>query len=269
MLGSTTRPSQEAIMGSADVQGTLWGAAPRDWADNEIMCAPFYEALFDAIGVGPGTRLLDLGCGAGTALELAVKRGATVSGLDASQGLLEFARSRLPEADLRQGELERLPYQDNSFDVVTAFNSVGFAADQVAALREAKRVAVSGGKVGIVVWGDPDRCETRTVLAAIGGLLPPPPAHAPGPGVPSTAEELMHAAGLDPEMTGEVDTPLIYADLAAAVRIQSSSGPARMAIDHAGETATREALAGAFATAQQPDGTYRHNNVFRYLVATA
>ena len=59
-------------MGSAAVQGRLWGAAARDWARlAEPSATPFYEAVFDAIGVGPGVALLDAGCGAGYALTLA------------------------------------------------------------------------------------------------------------------------------------------------------------------------------------------------------
>lgn len=254
-------------MGSSEVQGKLWGAAPSDWADNEAMCLPFYEALFDAARVRAGTRLLDAGCGAGTALQAAAHRGAIVAGIDASDGLLSLARARLPQVELRQGELEALPYPDGAFDVVTAFNSVGFAQDPVAALQEAKRVTRPGGTVGLVVWGDPARCELGSVLAAIGALLPPAP---PAPNVtPTSAEDQMRAAGLEPDRIGEVDTPLTYPDLPTAVRIQASSGPAQMAIEHAGQSAVREALAGAFAASRRADGTYHLDNVFRYLTATA
>ena len=71
-------------MGSAQVQGKLWGPGARDWAElNEPSCTPFYEAVFDAIAVGPGMVMLDAGCGGGFALQLAAKRGATVTGFDA------------------------------------------------------------------------------------------------------------------------------------------------------------------------------------------
>jgi len=253
-------------MGSSDVQGKFWGAAPRDWAENEEMCLPFYEALFEAAAVTAGTRLLDAGCGAGVALSVAAARGATASGIDASDGLLSVARERGPAADLRHGDLEALPYPEGAFDVVTAFNSVGFAADPVAALREAKRVTRPGGTVGLVVWGESDRCQLGTCLAAIGRLLPPAPADSAPPEV--TAEDQMRAAGLEPDRAGEVDTPLIYPDLPTAARIQTSSGPARMAIEHAGEAAVREALAGAFATYRRQDGSYHLDNVFRFLAAT-
>jgi len=86
---------------SADVNGRLWGERPRDWADlMEAMIRPLYGAAFDRIGIEKGTRYLDVGCGAGLAAQMAAQRGATVSGLDASQALLEIARARLPQSDL-------------------------------------------------------------------------------------------------------------------------------------------------------------------------
>jgi len=61
-------------MGSAEVQGKLWGPGARDWAElNEPCCVPFYEAVFDAIAVGPAMVMLDAGCGGGFALQLAAK----------------------------------------------------------------------------------------------------------------------------------------------------------------------------------------------------
>lgn len=260
-------------MGSAELQGKLWGPGARDWAElNEPACTPFYEAVFDAIGVRPGMTLLDAGCGGGFALQLAAKRGATVTGFDACAPLLDIARERVPAADIRQGDLESLPFAGHTFDAITAFNSVQFAADPAAALRELRRVAKPGASVAIVTWGAPERCQSRVILAAIGGLLPPPPPGAEGPfalSVPGKLEELAQAAGLTPQRAGDVPTPLIYPDLNTAVRTQLSSGPAQMAIQHAGEPATREALAAAFADSGQPDGSYRQDNVFRYLIAQA
>jgi hypothetical protein len=87
--------------------------------------------------------------------------------------------------------------------------------------------------------------------------------------VPGKLEELAEAAGLVPEQADEVSTPFIYPDLDTAVRTQLSSGPARLAIQHAGEPSTRKALAGAFAGSRQPDGSYRQDNSFRYLIARA
>src|ERR1700730_13808469 len=203
----STRPAATTwgggVMGSASVQGPLWGAAARDWSRLvEPAATPIYEAGFDTIGVGDGTALLDAGCGSGYALGLASARGATVSGLDASAGLLEVARERVADADLHEGDLEALPFADASFDAVTAFNSVQFAADPLAAVRELARVARGGAAVALVIWGAEELCESRVIIAAIGALLPPPPPGAGGPfalSEPGRLEALARAAGLSPE----------------------------------------------------------------------
>lgn len=260
-------------MGSAAVQGRLWGAAPDDWSElNEPLFAPLYEEVLDAVRVGAGTRLLDLGCGSGLAVRLAADRGALVSGLDASEGLLGVARARAPEADLRLGDLEDLPFGDDAFDAVTSFNAVQYAADPVAALREARRVARPGAPVVVVTWAEPDRCESRTVLAALGGLLPPPPPGAGGPfalSAPGRLEELVSAAGLRPARAAEAPVPFVFADLDVAVRAMLSAGPARIAVDHAGEEAAAEAIRTALAGAMRPGGGVRQENAFRYLIAEA
>jgi 2-polyprenyl-3-methyl-5-hydroxy-6-metoxy-1,4-benzoquinol methylase len=84
-------------MGSAEAQGRLWGADDRAWSElTEPHCAPLYETVFDTLEIGEDKSLSDAGCGAGLALQLAAKRGAVVSGLDASEALLEIARERNP-----------------------------------------------------------------------------------------------------------------------------------------------------------------------------
>ena len=259
-------------MGSGNEQATLWGPGARDWADyNEPMCTPFYEAVLDAAAVTHGTRLLDVGCGAGFALLLAARRGAIVSGIDATQELLDIARERVPEAQLKIGDLEDpLPFDDAAFDVVTAFNSVQYAADPVAAVKNLARVTRPGGCVAVLVWGPPEHCESGIMFQEFGKILPPPPAAAPGAVAWSedgSLQRLAEAAGLSSATVGDVANPLIYPDLATAVRTQLSSGPARKAIEYAGLAATRGALTRAFAGSRKPDGTYRQDNVFRYLIA--
>jgi SAM-dependent methyltransferase len=260
-------------MGTAEVQGALWGAAAQDWSELvEPMSVPLYEAVLDAVGVGSGTRLLDAGCGAGLALQLAHDRGALVSGFDASPGLLEVARRRLPHADLRQGDLEELPFASGAFDAVTAFNSVQYAADPVAAVRELARVAEVGAPVAVVTWAAPERCETAAVLAAVGSLLPPPPPGAGGPfalSEPGKLEELLAAGGLSPKHADEVAVAFVAPDLDTAVRGHLSSGPARRAIQVAGRDAVVAALRSALESSVRADGTSRHDNAFRYVVATA
>jgi SAM-dependent methyltransferase len=263
----------ERMMGSAGVQGALWGAAAEDWAElAEPLQVPFFEAALDAIGIGEGTRLLDAGCGSGLALMLASNLGAVVSGLDASAGLLAVARERLPGADLREGDLEALPFSDGSFDAVTAFNSMQYASDPTAALREVRRVAVPGAPVAITTWGAPEQCEMRAVLGAIGSLLPPPPPGAGGPfalAAPGALEGLVEGAGLTAGRIIDVPTPYTHADVETAVRSHLASGPARRAIERAGLEATREALSRVCETARREDGSVNFDNVFKIVIARA
>jgi len=259
-------------MGTGSEQARLWGPGARDWSDyNEPMCTPFYEAVLDATRVGSGTALLDVGCGGGFALLLAARRGATVTGLDITEPLLDIARERVPDAELHLGDLdEPLPFAEASFDVVTAFNAVQFTADPVATMKNMATVTRPGGLLAVLVWGPPETCESGAIFAELAPLLPPAPPSAPGSiawSQDGQLEELTRRAGLTAVEVIDVANPLIYPDLATAVRTQLSSGPARRAIDIAGLAATRGALTRAFAGSRRPEGDYRQDNVFRFVVA--
>jgi len=259
-------------MGTATIQGALWGARARDWATyGEGVSRPLFEAVLQQLRVGPGTRLLDVGCGAGLAAQLAAQRGAEVTGLDAAAALIEIARERVPAGDFRVGELEELPYPDHRFDAVTGFNAFQYAANPVTALAEARRVVRPEGQVVMAVWGQAEDCEMAPVLAAVGRLLPPPPPGAGGPfalSAPGRLEALMAQAGLQPLASGEVVCPFEHPDLETALRGNTAAGPNVRAIQHAGEAAVRQALADALARFRTPDGGYRLRNTFRYVITT-
>lgn len=257
-------------MGSATVQGKLWGTSPRDWAE---VCEPLMLALHGAAvtALGPlhGLALADIGCGSGQALRLAAQAGARVTGVDAAAPMLDVVREQLPDADLRVGDIEELPFDDGTFDVVTAFNAIQYASDIPAAVRELARVTRPGGRVLIGVWGEPARCETEAVFEQIRKLAPPPPG-TPAPLAVSagdTVEQLLAHAGLRVSGAGEADCPFAYPDLATAWRGQSAAGPFRKAIEILGEDTAREAFFDAHEPYRQPDGSYRQENVFRYVIA--
>ena len=270
---SVTNNGEGEIVGTAQVQGPLWGAGAEDWAELvEPVQIPFFEVALDALGVGKGTRLLDAGCESGLALVLAERRGAVPAGIDASAGLLAVARRRLPEADLREGDLESLPYPDDSFDAVTAFNSVQYTSDPTGTLREIKRVAVPGAPVAVTTWGTAEQCEMRAVLGAIGKLLPPPPPGAGGPFALAAAgalELLVEGAGLTAERAIDVPTPYSHPDVETAVRAHLASGPARRAIESAGLEAVRDALTQVCEEARRDDGSVCFDNVFKVVIARA
>lgn len=262
-------------MGSATVQGRLWGARAQDHAAYlEQIGLPLLGAALDAARVGPGTRLLDAGCGAGLQSLLATLRGARVAALDASPALLEIARQRVPDADIRQGDLEALPFADATFDAVTAVNSVFYAANVTAAMKELARVTRPGGRVVVTCWGPPERCDfLKTVLPRIGPLMPPPPPDAPAEhpvmalSKPGALAALAQQAGLRVVDQGEVVCPFVFSDAESSWRANASAGPNQIAIAHSGEAAVRAAFADADRAHTRPDGSIRYENVFLWLSA--
>ena len=261
----------EAQMGSAQVQGELWGRHAQTWADgSERAMQDLYEATLTALEPLDGRSHLDAGCGAGLALALSVARGANVTGLDASDGLLAFARTRLPEADLRVGEIEELPFTADSFDIVTAFNSIQYAVHPAHAVAELARVCRPGGRVAIGVWGDPARCETEALFARLRSLAPPPPGTPAPLAVSDTGvvEGLLADAGLHVNGGAEVPIPLEFTDLDQAWARHAAAGPLQKVIDVAGESAVRSVLTEVLETDRKPDGALRQDNIMRYVIAT-
>jgi SAM-dependent methyltransferase len=263
--------SRELKPRTSEAHGRLWGLRARDWADfQEGTVRPVFEAVLERTRVGPGTRYLDVGCGSGMVAEMAAARGAEVSGVDAAEEMLSIARSRAPNGDFRRGDLEELPFADETFDVVTGFNSLQYAGNPVAALREVGRVAKRGGAVVVMTFGNPDGMEVVALLAALKPLLPPPPAGAPGPFALSDEGVLRRFAtdaGLEPVEVFDVDSPWIYADETAALRGLTSTGNAVRAMEQIDEKVVLQAYAKAIAPFRQPDGTYRATAWFRCLLA--
>lgn len=258
-------------MGTAAAQADLWNGNPRDWAEfQEPLFAPMYEAVLNRTGVGAGGRVLDVGCGSGLFLSLAARRGATVAGLDATDGLLAIAQKRTPGGDFRRGDMEELPFADGSFDVVTGFNSFQFAADPIAALKQARRVAAPAGQVSMAVWGNAQACQAASVLKAMASLLPPPPPGAPGPFAlsdPGIMEGMLSKAGLTPGPAVDVDTPFDFASDDAGYRAFAASGPGIMAVRKAGAEKLRSVLLAALAPFKSASGGYHLDNSFRFVIA--
>src|SRR5262249_31123445 len=109
-----------------------WQQADEGWGHRAAEAAYLFENmhwreylyLLDQTGVGRGTRHLDIACGGGLAVRLACERGAVVTGLDASKRLAAVAAARAPAADIRVGDMFKLPFEDNCFDEATSLPGI-------------------------------------------------------------------------------------------------------------------------------------------------
>lgn len=257
---------------TAEAHGRLWGAKARDWAElQEPQVSPIYDISFKKAGLGEGIAYLDVGCGSGMAAQVAASRGARVSGIDASDSLLSIARERTPAGEFATGDIELLPYLNQTFDVVTGFNSIQFAGNPAVALAEARRVTRPGGSIVIATWGNPDGMQAASLLAALKPLLPTPPPAAPGPFALSKVDALKAfatSAGLTPVEVFDVDAPFSYADEKTAIRALGSSGVAVLATEISSEAAVDAAHRDAINPFRQADGSYLIKASFRCLLAS-
>jgi SAM-dependent methyltransferase len=241
---------------------------PQNWG------IPLVERVLDRAGVGRGTRLLDLGCGAGRLCRIAADRGAQVTGIDRDARQIQQAAALVPEAGFDVGDILALPYPAAQFDAVISVQSIMHVTNPLTALREAARVARPAAPVVITVWGKEENCDIRAFGQALSSLLPrvtdqdaglhPPPLSADG-----RLERLAGLAGLVVTEVGEVTCPFWYPNKDALLRDLLGSGLGRRALRVANPAAVRRAVLDGLAGFRTSTGGYRLDNTFRYLVGSS
>ena len=247
-----------------------WGRRPHDWAElAEPSNEPLFAEVLARLGIARGTRLLDVGCGSGYAARMAARLGAFVTGLDITPELLAIARERLPAGTFVEGEMDRLPFDDETFDAVVAFNALQFADDPCAAVAEGRRVLRPGGLLAAATFAEAERNESTALHLALERLRsdaedgPHRPYELSRPG---GLEQLLDGAGVEPLMSGEVPLAWAHESVDDAVRAVLASGGGAMAVEAAGEAAARRALTEAVVPFTRPDGRVSMANVFRYAI---
>lgn len=138
-------------------EAEAWSAAP--WEQAAHMLAPIHLLLVERLAPQPGERWLDLATGTGAVAFLAARAGADVTGIDFAPGSVETARRTAADKGLdvrfEVGDVERLQFEDASFDVLSSSMGIIFAPDHDAVAREVGRVCRPGGRLGFTAW-DPD-----------------------------------------------------------------------------------------------------------------
>ncbi|MFE2303647.1 SAM-dependent methyltransferase [Streptomyces sp. NPDC059445] len=261
------------------------GARARDWAEiQERMLVPLFEAVYERLEVGGGTRLLGLGCGSGLALLMAGSRGAAVTGVDSSSPeRLALARERLLPSERDAGPRPGARVVSGSprdavvagapaYNLVTAFEPIGCVAGDSeglgAQLAEAAPLAGRGTPVVLVGWGPPERCATSAVLRVATKLADPLRGAASWRAARrDDLEEVAQRAGLRPDGSGRVACPFGYADVDSAVRGLLSTGLFDAAVDATDQAQVDKEVTEALHPHVRRDGTVWMPNVFRYLIA--
>jgi SAM-dependent methyltransferase len=238
-----------------------WSAVAAGWAELWGRFAePAWHAVVEASGVGPGSRVLDVGCGSGEFLAHLERLGAEPAGIDPAPGMVELARARVAGADVRLGSAEHLPWPDGRFDLVTAFNALQFAEDLPDALAELVRVATPGGFVGVANWAEAAHNDLDTVEDAVAlaqGEQPLPGGEIREPGV---LERILRDGGLKVVAAGLVKVPWHAPDDDTLVRaVLLGEDPPRI-------QTLAPAVVAAARPFQVPGWGYRLVNAFRFAV---
>jgi len=142
------------------------------------------EPLLDAAGVRPGSRVLDIGCGAGMLAAAAAARAASVIGFDMAEEMVKLARRLHPRLQFEQGLADALPCSDGQFDAVVGNLLLPHLPDPDAALRELSRVLAPGGRLALSMWSSPATSRFLGIVLdavafarapAVPGIPPGPP----------------------------------------------------------------------------------------------
>lgn len=255
-----------------------FGAAERaGWADGVVAAnyiAQFTDAadqamegMIAATAPGSGQAVLDLCCGHGAMTAALCERGCTVTGLDFSPEMLKHAARTAPDADLREGDAQAMPFEDESFDWVLCNCGIMHLPDQPRALGEVARVLRPGGSFAMTVWVGPEASASFGIaFGAMKAHADPSVSAPPQPDFfqfarRDVAEDLLGAAGLELvthntiDCVWHLDTPeqlfRIYSEATVRMAMLLAAQPAS-AVE-----AIREAMTEAVARDHGVDGGYR------------
>src|SRR4051812_6471103 len=153
----------------------LWSSG--DYASAMHTIATVGPRAVEAADVSDDDVVLDVACGNGNATIPAAQTGATVTGIDLTPSLLEAGKAAAKEAGVEiewiEGDAQKLPFDDDSFDVVLSVFGCMFVPDQRAEAREIARVLKPGGRMAVCAW-TPEGNVGRMFITTAKHRPPPP-----------------------------------------------------------------------------------------------
>lgn len=253
-------------------QVAYWNeSAGPTWAELQApldrQLAPLGRRAMSELDLGPGRRVLDIGCGAGeTTLSLA-QTGAEAVGVDISRPLLEIARSRSEgRADVTflEADAQTHPFPPGSFDAVFSRFGVMFFADPAAAFANIRRALKPGGRLAFVCWRTPAEnpimsLPMQAALAHVDASPAPPEPGAPGPFAfadPDRVRAILGAAGFENVAITAHDEAIGPGDLETTLSLALRVGPLGALLRENPEKrdAVIAAVRAALAPHDGPDG---------------
>ena len=228
------------------------------------------------LSIPAGTRMLDVGCGAGQIAIPAARAGVYVTGVDIAPNQIEQARARARaeslEVRFEEGDAEMLAFEDGSFDLVVSLIGAMFAPRPERVAAELLRTCRSGGRIVMANW-TPEGFVGQ--MFKIIGKHVPPSSLMPSPllwGVEATVRERLHDGIAELQLTRR-NYPFVYAIGPAEVVefYRNHYGPtnrAFAALDDAGRAALRHDLEELWTRANQAtDGSTRYGSEYLEVIA--
>lgn len=257
-------------------QRRMWEAG--DYPPVGQLIEPGAFRLVTEAGVGPGERVLDVGCGSGSVAIAAARSGADVVAIDITDAWFEAARERAVESgvtiDFRIGDAEAIPFDDDGFDIVLSSFAAIFAPDHAAVARELVRVCRPGGTIGLTAWTAEG--VTNKTLETLARFMPDPPDFVTPSirwGDPAHVRELFESYGVDLRFSLP-SFPIEFTSIDAfeAFAFENSGGmiSARQALESMGKwDEARALMRNALEESNEAgDGSYRATWEYLLILGT-